>query len=65
MKLKCRVQAHLVVAWKAEDSGDWVFTLCRRGLQEVLGVPLRPGDEVTFDLSGKLIEQNKGNDDGI
>lgn len=58
MRLKVRVQRHLVAACKVEDAdGDWMFTLCRRGLEEALGQRLRTGEVIEIDLTAKLIEK--------
>lgn len=56
MKLRLRVQRDLVVAWKAEDSGEWVFTLCRRGFSELIGQKLRPGEEWLVEVNGHALQ---------
>ena len=61
MKLKLRVQRHLVVAWREDDSGEWFFTLCRTGLSEMLGERLKPGEEYTIEVSGKVLKKEKRN----
>jgi len=57
MKIKVRIQQHLAVAWKAEDPGDWIFTLCRAGVEEILGQKLKTGDEVLLELDATLLEK--------
>ncbi|NNE62388.1 MAG: hypothetical protein HKN35_15960 [Woeseia sp.] len=57
MKLIVRVQKHLVVAHRACDGGDWVFTLCRRGFEEAVGRRLKTGETVVADLSATILEQ--------
>lgn len=56
MKLKLKVQRDLVIAWKAEDSGDWVFSLCRRGFSELVGQPLHPGEEWLVEVDGHALQ---------
>ena len=55
MRLKLRVQKYLVVARKVEDSSDWAFTICRRGMEELLGERLPRGEEVTVEVIGTLL----------
>lgn len=66
MRLRLKVQRHLVVAWKEEDNGEWVFTLCRKGFSEMIGHPLRPGEEWVVSVSGFVIEKlsDKGSSNG-
>ena len=63
MRLRLRVQRDLVIAWKAEDSGDWVFSLCRRGFSELIGQPLRPGEEWLVEVTGHPIDLLRDRDD--
>lgn len=53
MKIKIRIQRHLAIGHLAEDSGDWVFTCCRRGIEELLGRRAKPGEEVTVEISAR------------
>ena len=63
MKLKLRVQRHLVVAWKAEDDGEWIFTLCRHGFGELIGQRLRPGEEWLVEVTGEPVKLLRDKDD--
>ena len=56
MKLKLKVQRHLVVAHDAEDTGEWVFTLCRIGFSKLIGQTLRPGEEWLVEVTGKPLQ---------
>lgn len=56
MRLRLKVQRHLVVAWKDDDSGDWIFTLCRKGFGELIGQDLRPGEEWLVEVNGKALQ---------
>ena len=64
MKLKLKVQRHLVVAHREEDPGDWVFTLCRTGFGDLIGQKLLPGEEWLVEVTGQPIQLLKGRNDG-
>lgn len=59
MRLRIKIQRHLVVAYRAEDSGEWLFTLCRRGMEELVGQRLKPGTELTVEVSGKIVSDHQ------
>lgn len=56
MRLRLKVQKHLVVAWKDDDNGEWIFTLCRQGFGELIGQKLRPGEEWLVEVNGKALQ---------
>jgi hypothetical protein len=55
MRIKVRVQRHLAVGHIDGDDGEWIFTVCRSGLQELVGHRLETGKRYTIDLSGEVI----------
>jgi hypothetical protein len=55
MKIKVKIQRHLAVGHLADDSGDWVFTVCRRGLSDMVGEKLETGVEYTLELQGEVV----------
>jgi len=57
MKLTVKVQQWLVVAHIHGDGGLWVFTICRRGFETLIGKKLKTGDIATVEVSGKLLER--------
>ena len=57
MKLRLKVQRHLVVAHREEDPGDWVFTLCRSGFGELINQKLTPGEEWLVEVTGSPIKR--------
>ena len=59
MRIRVRIQRHLAVGHLADDSGDWVFTLCRSGLQQLVGEKLQTGSEYLVELSGEVIADDK------
>ena len=50
MKLICKVQDHLVTAHRATDNGDFIFVLCRRGLESEIGKKLKTGKKFLIDI---------------
>ena len=56
--VKCRVQRSLVVAHVAEDDGDMVFVICRRGLEKVLNKRLAVGQKLTLKINLQDITEN-------
>lgn len=50
MTLICKVQRHLVVAYKDGDSGEFVFVVCRRGLEQALNRRLKVGEKVKIKV---------------
>lgn len=59
MRLKLRVQRHLVVAHMADDPGDWVFTLCRSGMSQAIGRRLVPGEEIEIEIEASEVESDE------
>jgi len=60
MKIKVKIQRYLAVAHLSEDSGDWVFTICRRGLEKLVNKRLKVGESYIIDIVGILtIEHGK------
>jgi hypothetical protein len=55
MLIRVKIQRHLAVGHLAEDNGDWVFTLCRRGLQDMVGERLHTGSEYLVDITGDVM----------
>ena len=53
MEIRVKVQRHLAVGHIADDSGDWVFTVCRSGLSDLVGRRLIPGEEVVLDMEAE------------
>lgn len=51
MKIKCKIQHSLVAAHRAEDDGSFIFVICRRGFEEVLGKRCEVGETVIVDVS--------------
>ena len=51
MRINVKVQRHLVVGHLADDDGDWIFTVCRSGFQELLGRKLKTGEEAEVELT--------------
>ncbi len=58
MKLKCRIQRTLITAHLAEDNGDFVFVLCRRGIEKELGRRFSVGEDVVLDVDIKIAGQD-------
>lgn len=56
MKLRLKVQKHLVTAYVDGDNGEWIFTLCRSGLSQMLGQRLLPGDEWLVEFQGQILK---------
>lgn len=50
MKIRFRVQRHIALFFRADDSGEWVATCCRRGLEQLLGRRLKTGEEFVEEL---------------
>jgi hypothetical protein len=53
LHLVVRVQRGLVAAHMAGDSGEWVFTLCKAGMERLLGRRLRVGEELEVLVRGE------------
>ena len=51
LTIRCRVQHALVTGQRAEDEGEFVFVMCRRGLSEAMGRLLRPGEQMTIRVT--------------
>lgn len=51
MKIKCKIQHSLVVSHMAEDDGNFVFVICRRGFEKTLGRRCKVGDTVIVDVT--------------
>lgn len=56
MKIRIKTQRHLCVAHVAEDNGDWVFTICRRGCEEWIGRRLKVGEVAVIDVHADIVE---------
>lgn len=54
MKIICKCQQSLVVAYTAKDSGDFVFVVCREGLEKAIGRQLKVGE--IFSVNAELTE---------
>lgn len=39
---------------RAEDSGEFAFVLCKRGLEQLIGQRLKTGATVTVDIEGRI-----------
>ena len=57
MKVRVRRQTDTVVGWLAEDSGEFVFFLCRRGFEQMLGRRMKIGEEVTVEFNATELEE--------
>ena len=57
-RVNLRVQPGLVVGWLADDPGDWVFTLCRRGMEELLDRKLRINEELQVIFSAEVVDEH-------
>ena len=57
MKIRVRCQRHLVIAHKADDDGQWVFSLCRRGFEEMIGQKLKTGEVTLVEIVGHVVEE--------
>ena len=55
MLIRVKIQRHLAVGHLAEDNGDWVFTLCRRGFQDMVGEKLATGAEYLVEINGDVV----------
>ena len=58
MLLRCLCQEDLVVGHRYEDSGRFVFVVCRKGFEDVLGQNLDTGEEVVVDVIMTRIEDD-------
>jgi hypothetical protein len=56
LEIKVRIQRHLAIGYLAEDSGDFVFTICRRGFERLVGKRLKSGEDYIVHIDGRLIE---------
>ena len=56
MKLRIKVQRHIVIAYRADDSGEWVVTVCRAGMGDLLGRHLVTGEELIVEMDAKESE---------
>jgi hypothetical protein len=45
--VKVKIQRSLAIGHLADDDGDWVFALCKRGVQGLVGRRLMAGEEIT------------------
>ena len=61
LRIKVRVQRHLAAGSLAEDSGDFVFFLCRAGLQRMLGERLSKGEDVEIVVRGERVQAGLAN----
>jgi hypothetical protein len=53
MKLVCKVQEHLVLAYRETDTGEFFFVLCREGLEKALNRKLNVRDKITLIVDVK------------
>ena len=63
MRVTFRIQQDLAVFHRATDSGEWVAVCCRRGLEELVGHRLHPGQNITGELSFQPTEMRFGGQD--
>lgn len=54
MKIICKVQDHLVVAHRAENNGEFIFVLCRAGVEKALNKKLVTGKRFQMQIIAKL-----------
>jgi hypothetical protein len=62
VKVRLKVQRHLVVGYLDGDPGDWVFTVCRSGMSKLLNEKLKPNDELLIELEGEVIASKDDED---
>lgn len=54
MDIICTVQHSLVTGHRAEDGGEFVFVLCRRGMEDAMGMKFPIGSRFLASLEGKF-----------
>lgn len=59
MKIICTTQYALITAHRAEDSGEFVFVMCRRGIEEAMGMKFPIGSQFLIELTGDFISYLK------
>lgn len=57
MKVNIKVQRHLVTAWDAKDNGEFVFIICRRGIEGALEQRLKTGKKYAINVDAQMIEE--------
>lgn len=58
MKIKAKIQRGLAVGWEAKDDGEFVFFLCRRGLEAATGKRYKPKDIVDLEVEINVLSIN-------
>ena len=59
LRIKLRIQPTLVTGHLAEDNGNFVFVLCRRGVQQMLGQKLKVGSQYVVEIKGRILESSQ------
>ena len=59
VRIKVKAQRELVTAWIAEDDGEWVFSVCKSGFEEIIGQKLKVGTVTLVELTGAVITEPK------
>jgi hypothetical protein len=54
MKLICKAQDHLVLAYRGQDTGEFVFVLCRQGLEKALKMKIVTGQKFEVEVDIKF-----------
>ena len=55
MVIRVRIQHQLAVGNIASDDGKFIFVICRRGLEQLLGERLKTGGEYLVKFHGETL----------
>lgn len=56
--IRCRIQPSLVTGHRAEDDGEMVFVICRRGLHAAMGRGFKVGTRPLLKVNIELVDED-------
>ena len=56
MKIICKIQRRMVMGYLANDTGDFLFAICKEGFEELMDEKFKTGDIVPVIVYAKREE---------